>query len=106
MALADLFFAAVGLSSVSAQAHVSPSGIRYRNGLLRAKVPAREVIAFSVGTGSGAPPPRIAYVVQRRGRRPLRLIGVQRWDSGSALEEMAREASRASQLLGLSSGGG
>jgi hypothetical protein len=102
MALAGLGFAGVGLSLATAQARVGAGGIRYRNGLIRCDVPARDVVTFGVGPGSGAPPPRIAYVVERRGKRPMRLIGVQRWDSANARAEMNSEAAHASDLLGLS----
>ena len=101
MAVTGAVFAAVGLSLATARAQVVPSGISYRSGLVRRAVPVQDVIGFGVGPGSGSGPERIAYVVERRDRRPVRLTGVQRWDTARARAEMTIEVSRAAALLGL-----
>jgi hypothetical protein len=76
MALAGAAFSGAGLALATSRARVSSTGIRYRNGLHQAHVPAQNVLAFNVGPGSGASPARIAYVVEPQGRAPLRLTGV------------------------------
>ena len=79
MLFAGLAFSVVGVTTATAAAHVSAAGIRYRNGLQRRVIPAASVLGVSVGQGSGTPPPRLAYIVQRTNGRSVRLIGVQRW---------------------------
>ena len=104
MALVGLGFVGVGIALATSRARVSAAEIRYRNGLIRSVVPARDVVTFSVGPGSGAPPPRTAYIVERRGKRPVRLIGVKRWDSANARAQMTTQAARVPDLLGLECG--
>src|ERR1700709_2112797 len=61
MVLAGLVMTAVGISLATPAAHVSPEGIRYHSGLMRKYIPVADISSISVGPGSGAPPPRLAY---------------------------------------------
>jgi hypothetical protein len=103
MALAGLAFTAAGLTLATARARVNAVGIRYRNGLQRKSIPARDVAGITVGPGSGTPPPRLAFVVHRPQGRDVRLIGVQRWRSDSTSQEMVAAARDAEVILGIGS---
>ena len=73
MVLAGLVMAAVGLTIATAVARVDAAGIRYRNGLQHKSLATDGVTGVTVGPGSGAPPPRLAYVVHRVRGRSVRL---------------------------------
>ena len=104
MVLAGLVMAAVGLTIATAVARVDAAGIRYRNGLQHKSLATDSVTGVTVGPGSGAPPPRLAYVVHRVRGRSVRLIGVQRWRSDSTAEEMSATARAVESILGLPRG--
>lgn len=101
MVLGGLVFMAVGLTIATAAASVSPSEIRYRNGLQRRTFLSDNVTGVTVGPGSGTPPPRLAYVVHRAKGRPVRLIGVQRWRTDSTAEAMGATARAVESILGF-----
>ena len=101
MVLAGIAFVAVGLTLATAAAYVDGDGIRYRNGLQRRAMRSDSITGVTVGPGSGAPPPRLAYVIHRVHGRPVRLIGVQQWRSDSATQTMAATARAMENLLGL-----
>ena len=101
MMLAGAAFSAAGLALATSRAHVGASGIRYRNGLIGMRITRSEIINFALGPGSGAPPARVAYVVLRKGRRPVRLTGLQRWDSDRARAAMTTQATQVANVLGL-----
>jgi hypothetical protein len=101
MALAGLVMTAVGVSLATAAAHVSPEGIRYQSGLLRKYIPAADISGISVGPGSGAPPPRLTYIVHRLRGRSVRLVGVQLWRSKASADQMQVTARVVERVLGL-----
>lgn len=92
------FCAAFGVSLASARVVADSSGLRYRN-LISRRVPKDQIEAVGIGPGSGAGYPRVAIIIQRRDRRPLRLTALQGADTAKTWWRLEEHVAALSEVL-------
>lgn len=92
------FSAVFGVSLASARVVADSRGLRYRNFVSR-RVPKDQIEAVGIGPGSGAGYPRVAIIVQRRDRRPLRLTALQGADTAKTWWRLEDQVAALSEVL-------
>lgn len=99
MAVGGLLFALLGASMATAALTVDAAGVRYRHGR-STSVSAENVVAVSVGEGSGASYPRAVLVIDREAGRAMRLTALQRPGTRKGRDEVMEQARSVARTLG------